>query len=37
MIISAFINLNLDILPNRTITATVVMYKGVVCPKFNNI
>ena len=31
------VNTNFDILPNRSITATLVSYKGVVCPKLNNI
>lgn len=31
------VNTNLDILPNRSITAALISNKGVVCPKLNNI
>ena len=37
MIHQFLINTNLDILPNRSITAMPVSYKGVVCPKLNNV
>lgn len=37
MIHHVLINTNLDILPNRSITANPVLYKGVVCPKLNNV
>ena len=37
MRVRVLVNIKQDILCNRSITATLFMNKGVVCPKLNNL